>query len=174
MDAENKKIEEQSNDDALGGGSHTNAPIEEMLPDENNIGALGAPLHSSLVKETDHEDAMPGDTCPLDVQLEKNGPMKEEESDHAEDGVKLDLKNSHKIIDTVVDSFGSSLTMLLAWMTYIMHSATYAGLVLYSEPFARDCPEFDFGCTLANTIYSWYVVERSLYFECRDQNSLLP
>ena len=68
------------------------------------------------------------------------------------------VTGSAKTIDTVVDAYGSTVTMVLIWITYVCHSGAYASLVLATEPFTAECPDQTFGCTLGKTIYTWLVV----------------
>lgn len=75
--------------------------------------------------------------------------------DEAEDVVSLPKKNTFRVIDSVLDSYGSTTALLLIWLTYICQSASYASLVLSTEPFVLECKELTFGCTLAKTIISW-------------------
>jgi hypothetical protein len=83
----------------------------------------------------------------------------DDKSDSAEGTVRSLNENTMKIIDSVLDSYGSSAALLLIWLAYICHSATYASLVLTTDPFVYECTESTFGCTLLKTIYSWYGTE---------------
>jgi hypothetical protein len=79
----------------------------------------------------------------------------DDKSDLAENTVNLLERNSIRIIDTVLDSYGSSVALLLIWLTYICQLGTYASLVLSTDPFVYECTETTFGCTLVKTIISW-------------------
>jgi hypothetical protein len=60
-----------------------------------------------------------------------------------------------QIIDTVRDGFGSTVVLLLIWLTYICHAGTYSSLVLATDTFTFECEEPTIGCTLGGTIISW-------------------
>jgi len=77
------------------------------------------------------------------------------QSERVEGNIALYPRSTYTIVDTVVDSYGSFLTLLLTWMTYICHSASYASLVLTTDTFTTECPETTFSCTLGATIVSW-------------------
>ena len=68
------------------------------------------------------------------------------------------VAHSAKVIDTVVDSYGSTVTTVLIWITYVCHSGAYASLVLATDPFTTECPDQTFGCTLGKTVYTWLIV----------------
>jgi hypothetical protein len=80
---------------------------------------------------------------------------KDDKGDVAENTVKLLETNSIRIIDTVLDSYGSSAALLLIWFTYISQSATYASLILSTDAFSYECIDTTFGCTLVKTIINW-------------------
>jgi hypothetical protein len=80
---------------------------------------------------------------------------KEIESDTPGDTVSPLKKKSLKIIDNAIDSYGSFFTLLLVWLAYLCQSASYTTLFLTSGLFDFDCKGPGFGCTLAETVYSW-------------------
>jgi hypothetical protein len=77
------------------------------------------------------------------------------DSHSVEDTVTLHKQRSFRIIDSVVDSYGSIATLLLAWLTYLCHSVSYTSIILTSEKFKYECEEITFNCTLLQTIIGW-------------------
>jgi hypothetical protein len=67
----------------------------------------------------------------------------------------LAVKGTFTVLDSVVDAYASTLTLLLAWMTFLGHTGTYATLILQMDAFTYECPEETFGCILGTTILSW-------------------
>jgi hypothetical protein len=100
----------------------------------------------------------------------------EEDEDHVEDPdddaeeeagdkhVLLSKKRSGRIIDSVVDSYASSATLLLIWLFYLSMSSIYSSLLKASGVFDANCKRKErddevnesFGCTLLATLYTWY------------------
>ena len=73
-----------------------------------------------------------------------------------EDDTVVVQKLSGQIIDTVVDTFGSSFVLLLVWTTYLMHGLTYTSLVLSTDALTEDCEGRNpYGCKLAWTVVNW-------------------
>ena len=109
-----------------------------------------------------------------DEEDNEDDNQEDNEEDNKETGPNNDARNNHttqhptaeraiatnsaKVIDTVVDAYGSTATMVLIWITYVCHSGTYASLVLATDPFTTECEDESFDCTLAKTVYTWLIV----------------
>jgi hypothetical protein len=72
-----------------------------------------------------------------------------------EEEVIITQSMSCQIIDTTKDGFGSTLVLLLVWLTYICHASIYSSLVLSTGAFEVDCDDRTMGCMLSGTIVSW-------------------
>lgn len=81
------------------------------------------------------------------------------ELEKPEDVVRLANRgaNGATTIDGVVDQNASIITLLLAWLTFIGYTGTYAPLLLDLTPLQINCPDETFGCVLGSTIWKWYV-----------------
>lgn len=93
------------------------------------------------------------------------------------DSVKKDGPGNNEIakrttlepIDSVIDSFASTFTVVIIWIFYICFSATHIGLSRKAFSLKIDCRGLSsFWCTLISTIYTWYAFTHSIIIRlCR-------
>lgn len=96
-------------------------------------------------------DPINGNHAEVDKSIQGDGKAA------AADHIELNKKNSVHLMDTVVDSYGSTTSLLLAWMAYIGQTASYASLMLQMDAFQFQCDSESFKCTLGITVVSWIV-----------------
>lgn len=66
-------------------------------------------------------------------------------------------------IDSVIDSFASTFTVVIIWSFYICFSAIHISLSASTNSTEIDCKGLSsFWCTLINTIFKWYEYTRSI------------
>ncbi|KAL7565524.1 hypothetical protein ACA910_003805 [Epithemia clementina (nom. ined.)] len=71
---------------------------------------------------------------------------------------KLDFSTAFLGVDMVVDVAFSTIVLILIWISYILVSFTYVSLLLDSGIRDQDCEGSEYGCLIAQTIYSWVVI----------------
>ena len=75
--------------------------------------------------------------------------------------VELHKKRSLKFVDSVVDMYASSVTLLLIWLFFLSVASMYTGFVKAANFKEASCKlkgDHSFGCTLLSTLYTWYVL----------------
>ena len=126
----------------------------------NNKGAAGDSKEPAPDDgNTDEAVQSPHESNELSEEL-TNLSDKLDDKERVEDTVELArvTANGATIIDQVVDQHASTLTLLLAWMAYICHTATWGSLILSLDVFQFECDEETFGCILSRTVLSWVTV----------------